>query len=271
MTQELQDKVIVVTGGGSGIGRGTALAMAAEGARLVIADLFEDSAATVAGEIVANGGEAIALRCDVTQSAEVEQMFDAVIAHYGRVDCAFNNAGIEGRFARTVEYSDADWAQTLAVNLNGVFYCLRRELQEMLKNPSGGSIVNTASITGLVGWRGAPAYSASKHAVIGLTRTARERALPDPGECGVSRRGRNPDGRTSLCRDAGRKGAAGRTPPAGPSRPGLGSVECGDLAVLRSRLVHNGPCADGRRRLRGAMSAGHPPLRRAASFCVNLA
>lgn len=172
MTQELNDKVIVVTGGGSGIGRGTALAMAAEGARLVIADLVEDSAAAVAADIVASGGEAIALCCDVTQSAEVEQMFDAVIAHYGRVDCAFNNAGTEGRFARTVEYSDADWAQTLAVNLNGVFYCLRRELQEMLKNPSGGSIVNTASVTGLVGWRGAPAYSASKHAVIGLTRTA---------------------------------------------------------------------------------------------------
>ncbi len=169
---ELADKVIVVTGGGSGIGRETALAMAAEGARLVIADLVEDSATAVAGEIAAAGGAALGLRCDVTRSDDVEQMFDEVIAHYGRVDCAFNNAGIEGRFARTVEYSDSDWAQTIAVNLTGVFYCLRREIQEMLKNPSGGSIVNTASITGLVGWRGAPAYSASKHAVVGLTRTA---------------------------------------------------------------------------------------------------
>ena len=172
MTGELADKVAVVTGGGSGIGREAALAMAQAGARLALIDLNADSAAAVAREIHTNGGEAMSVPCDVTRVAEVERAFDEIIAHYGRLDCAFNNAGIEGRYARTVDYTDEDFAQTFAVNVNGVFYCLRRELREMLKNADGGAIVNTASITGLVGWRGAPAYSASKHAVIGLTRTA---------------------------------------------------------------------------------------------------
>ena len=172
MNGELADKVIVVTGGGSGIGRETALAMSAAGAQLAIADLSAERAVAVADEIVAGGGTALALQCDVTVRADVERAFDAVIERFGRVDCAFNNAGIEGRYARTSEYTDEDWHQTLAVNLTGVFYCLRREIREMLQNPHGGSIVNTASVTGLVGWRGAPAYSASKHAVIGLTRSA---------------------------------------------------------------------------------------------------
>jgi len=172
MGGELAGKIIVVTGGGSGIGRETALAMAGAGAEVVIVDLSAARAVAVADEIGAAGGSALGLQCDVTQRAEVERAFDAVIARFGRVDCAFNNAGIEGRYARTAEYTDEDWHQTLAVNLTGVFYCLRREIQEMLKNPRGGSIVNTASVTGLVGWRGAPAYAASKHAVIGLTRSA---------------------------------------------------------------------------------------------------
>lgn len=172
MSLELDNRVAVVTGGGSGIGRATALAMATAGAKLALVDLNADSAAAVAREIADAGGTALAVRCDVTQSADVERAFDEILAHYGRIDCAFNNAGIEGRYARTVDYTDEDFAQTFAVNVHGVFYCLRRELREMLKNPAGGAIVNTASITGLIGWRGAPAYSASKHAVIGLTRTA---------------------------------------------------------------------------------------------------
>jgi len=172
MTLELDKRIAVVTGGGSGIGRETALAMAAAGAKLALLDRNAEAADAVASEIAARGGEALGIACDVTRSDEVERAFDAVLARFGRIDCAFNNAGIEGRYARTIDYTDEDFAATFAVNVNGVFYCLRRELREMLKNPGGGSIVNTASITGLVGWRGAPAYSASKHAVIGLTRTA---------------------------------------------------------------------------------------------------
>lgn len=172
MTGELIDRVAVVTGGGSGIGRETALAMAKAGAKLALIDRDGAAAAAVAAEIAALERPALAVTCDVTRSTEVERAFDEIMAHFGRVDCAFNNAGIEGRYARTVDYTDEDFAQTFAVNVNGVFYCLRRELREMLKNATGGAIVNTASITGLIGWRGAPAYSASKHAVIGLTRTA---------------------------------------------------------------------------------------------------
>lgn len=172
MANELIDKGIVVTGGGSGIGRETALAMAREGATVVIADLGEASGEAVAETLRAGGGQAMAQRCDVTSAADIDRLFDAVIARYGRVDGAFNNAGIEGKYARTAEYTEFDWQQTIAVNLTGVFLCMRREIQDMLQNPRGGTIVNAASVTGLAGWRGAPAYSASKHGVIGLTRTA---------------------------------------------------------------------------------------------------
>ncbi|MBI5616587.1 MAG: SDR family oxidoreductase [Gammaproteobacteria bacterium] len=171
MGTELKGKAIVVTGGGSGIGRETALAMAAEGALLAIADINLEAAEETVALIESKGGFAMAGKCDVSKSAPVDAFFDSVIDAYGRVDCAFNNAGIEGVYGRTSEYTDADWQNVLDVNLTGVFHCLRKECQLMLKQPTGGSIVNTASIVGLIGWRGAPAYVATKHAVVGLTKT----------------------------------------------------------------------------------------------------
>lgn len=167
----LQDKIIVVTGGASGIGRETALGMAREGATVVVCDRAVEAGNAVLAEIEAAGGQGMFHHADVTSTPAVEKMFDAVIKRYGRLDCAFNNAGIEGTYGFTAEATDEDWARTLAVNLTGVFVCMRREIREMLKT-GGGAIVNTASVTGLVGWRGAPAYSASKHAVVGLTKTA---------------------------------------------------------------------------------------------------
>lgn len=171
MTGRLAGKVAVVTGAASGIGRATALAMSAAGAQVALADVSVEAGAQLAAEIEAGGGEALFVETDVAVGEAVERLFDRVIARWGRLDCAFNNAGIadSGRF--TAEASEADFDRVIGINLKGVWLCLRREIREMLV-VGGGAIVNTASVAGLVGWRGAGAYSASKHAVIGLTRTA---------------------------------------------------------------------------------------------------
>lgn len=171
MAGELQDKVALVTGGASGIGRATALAMVAAGAKVAICDRDATLGPQVVGEIERLGGQAMFCHADVTNAAQVTAMVDAIVGRYGRLDCAFNNAGIEGAYGPTVDYAQDEFERVFAINVLGVFLCLQAELRAMLKT-GGGAIVNTASITGLVGWRGAPAYSASKHAVVGLTRTA---------------------------------------------------------------------------------------------------
>ncbi|MGD9604239.1 MAG: SDR family oxidoreductase [Gammaproteobacteria bacterium] len=171
MNGALQGKVALVTGGASGIGRATALEMAAAGAQVAVVDRDTTSGPQVVTEIERAGGAAMFCRADVTQAADVDAMVEVVVARFGRLDCAFNNAGIEGAYAPTVDYDEAEFQRVFAINVLGVFLCLRAELRQMVKQ-GAGAIVNTASITGLVGWRGAPAYSASKHAVIGLTRSA---------------------------------------------------------------------------------------------------
>ena len=170
MNGALNGKTCFVTGGASGIGRSTALLMAQEGARVAIFDREADQGAEVLAEIQALGAEALFSRGDVTSSTDIASAIDAVLHRFGRLDCAFNNAGIEGAHARLVDYDEAEFARVMAVNVTGVFLCMQQEIRAMQKS-GGGSIVNTASVTGLVGWRGAPAYSASKHAVIGLTRS----------------------------------------------------------------------------------------------------
>jgi NAD(P)-dependent dehydrogenase (short-subunit alcohol dehydrogenase family) len=164
-------KVALVTGGGNGIGRATSTAFARHGAKVVVVDRDGAGAEATAGIIRQNGGDAIAVTADVTQSKDVKGYVRSAIEKYGRIDCFFNNAGIEGKLAATAEYDEAVFDAVIGVNLKGVFLGLRHVLPEMIRQGSG-AVVNTASVAGLVATPGMPAYVASKHAVIGLTKTA---------------------------------------------------------------------------------------------------
>lgn len=177
MAGTLHDKVALVTGGASGIGRATALTLAREGAKLVVADLNDDGGQQTVHLITENGGDATFLRVDVTQATEAEAMIAQAVATYGRLDCAYNNAGISGagiggdQRTLTADYPDERWHRIIAINLTGVWLCMKYELRQMLTQ-GGGAIVNTASVAGLVGLPYASAYVASKHGVVGLTKTA---------------------------------------------------------------------------------------------------
>ncbi len=164
-------KVALVTGGGNGIGRATSVAFARHGAKLVVVDRDAAGAEATAGIIRQNGGEALAVTADVTRSADVKAYVKAAIDKFGRIDCFFNNAGIEGKVAPTAEYDEAVFDQVIGVNVKGVFLGMRHVLPEMIRQRSG-AVVNTASVAGLVATPGMPAYVASKHAVVGLTKTA---------------------------------------------------------------------------------------------------
>jgi NAD(P)-dependent dehydrogenase (short-subunit alcohol dehydrogenase family) len=164
-------KVALVTGGGNGIGRAGCVAFARHGAKVVAVDRDGAAAEATAGIVRQNGGEAIAVTADVTKSAEVQAYVKATIDMFGRIDCFFNNAGIEGKFMPIAEYDEAVFDAVIGVNVKGVFLGLRHVLPQMIRQKSG-AIVNTASVAGLVGTPGMPAYVASKHAVLGLTKTA---------------------------------------------------------------------------------------------------
>src|SRR5882757_1878786 len=164
-------KVALVTGGGNGIGRATSAAFARQGAKVVVVDRDDAGAEATAGIIRQNGGDAIAVTADVTKSKEVKSYVRTAIEKYGRIDCFFNNAGIEGRLAATAEYDEAVFDQVFGVNLKGVFLGLRHVLPQMIRQGCG-AVVNTASVAGLVGTPGMSAYVASKHAVLGLTKAA---------------------------------------------------------------------------------------------------
>jgi NAD(P)-dependent dehydrogenase (short-subunit alcohol dehydrogenase family) len=177
MPGQLDGKVALVTGGASGIGRATALTFAREGARLIIADMNVDGGQQTVHLITENGGEAVFVATDVTQAAAVEALLAQAVETYGRLDCAYNNAGISGvgiaGDARTLtaDYPAERWHQVLAINLTGVWLCMKYEIVQMLQQ-GGGAIVNTASIAGLAGLPYASAYVASKHGVVGITKTA---------------------------------------------------------------------------------------------------
>jgi NAD(P)-dependent dehydrogenase (short-subunit alcohol dehydrogenase family) len=164
-------KVALITGGGNGLGRAAALGFAKHGAKVVVVDRDGPAAEATAGIVRQNGGEALAVTADVTRTADVKAYVKATIDKYGRIDCFFNNAGIEGKLAPTAEYDEAVFDAVIGVNVKGVFLGLRHVLPEMIKQ-GGGAIVNTASVAGLVGSPGMSAYTASKHAVIGMTKTA---------------------------------------------------------------------------------------------------
>ena len=172
----LDGKVALVTGGASGIGQATAVVMAREGARVAVADRAEADAAATVALINAAGGQAIAIGGDVTREADVAAMMARTVSAFGRIDCAFNNAGIAARAVgpagqRTHELSQAAFDTMLAVNLTGVFLCLKYEIAQMLSQGSGGAIVNTASIAGLIGLATSAHYVAAKHGVVGLTKS----------------------------------------------------------------------------------------------------
>ena len=163
-------KTALVTGGGSGIGRAAAMEFATWGASVVVSDIDGASAEQTAAAIEASGGDAASVRTDVSVDSDVEAMVDFAVATYGGLDFAFNNAGIAGPMATTVTYSEADFDQVIAVNLKGVWLCMKHEIPRMLDR-GAGSIVKTTSIAGLVGGASA-AYNASKHGVIGMTKQA---------------------------------------------------------------------------------------------------
>jgi NAD(P)-dependent dehydrogenase (short-subunit alcohol dehydrogenase family) len=164
-------KVAFVTGAASGIGRATAIAFATEGARLAILDRAEDALSDTANAVRKAGGEVLVLACDVSRPEQVEAAIGRVVESFGRLDIAFNNAGVENKAAPVHEIELAEWDRILDINLRGTFVCMKHELAQMVRQ-GGGVIVNTSSGAGVRGVAGGASYAASKHALVGLTKSA---------------------------------------------------------------------------------------------------
>lgn len=165
-----EQRAAIVTGGGSGIGRATALALAKDGARVAVADIDERRGRGAVELLEINGKNAVFVQTDVTRDSDCANLVETTLKHFGRLDIAFNNAGIVGYPALTADYGVAKWQRVIDVNLTGIFNCMTHELTHMKEH--GGVIVNTASVMGLIGSVGGSAYCASKHGVIGLTKAA---------------------------------------------------------------------------------------------------
>src|SRR3954452_5428913 len=168
---DFSGKVALITGAASGMGLATARAFAEAGAAVVLADFKEDAVKAAAEELAAAGHKALAVRCDVSDDAQVAAMVDRSVAEFGRIDAAFNNAGVMARIVPTADSTREDWDRVIGVNLRGVWSCMKHELRQM-ERQGGGAIVNNASVGALTGNPGIGSYIASKHGVVGLTRTA---------------------------------------------------------------------------------------------------
>jgi NAD(P)-dependent dehydrogenase (short-subunit alcohol dehydrogenase family) len=171
MAGRLENKVALVTGAGSGIGKASALAFAKEGAKVVAEDLDVEAGEETANRILEAGGAAIFIRADVSKAVEVEEMVNNTVEIYGRLDCAYNNAGVAVSPRLTPDTTEEDWDRVMNVNLKGVWLCMKFEIPHMLKQGKG-VIVNASSMVGLIGLAKRSAYAASKHGVIGLTKVA---------------------------------------------------------------------------------------------------
>lgn len=171
MNISFENKVALVTGAGSGLGLATAKAFAQSGASVVLADLNEKAVRSAAEQLSAQGHKALALRCDVADDAEVEAMVERTVAAFGQLDAAYNNAGVQNVIAEAADASREDFDRVMSVNLRGVWSCMKFELRQMLRQGSG-AIVNCSSIGGLVGGARRGTYQASKHGVLGLTKSA---------------------------------------------------------------------------------------------------
>ncbi|MGQ7933795.1 glucose 1-dehydrogenase [Paraburkholderia sp. D1E] len=171
MNITFEGQVALVTGAGSGMGLATAKAFAEAGAAVVLADFNEETVRAAAQELVSDGHKAIAVRCDVADEAQVKEMVDATMSAFGRLDAAYNNAGINSPVAETADASSEEYDRVMAINLRGVWNCMKYELLQMRKQGSG-AIVNCSSLGGLVGIAGRGVYHASKHGVLGLTKSA---------------------------------------------------------------------------------------------------
>jgi NAD(P)-dependent dehydrogenase (short-subunit alcohol dehydrogenase family) len=170
-TEDFTDKVAFVTGAASGIGRTTAVAFARAGADVAVADITEEGVQETARMVEEAGGQATAVRCDVTQAEDVQAALDETVQAFGGLDFAFNNAGVEQERAPLAEITEDEWERSIDTNLRGMFLCMKHEIPLLLEG-NGGAIVNTSSGAGVKGFEAQAAYSASKHGVVGLTKAA---------------------------------------------------------------------------------------------------
>jgi NAD(P)-dependent dehydrogenase (short-subunit alcohol dehydrogenase family) len=172
MTKTLEGKVALITGGTTGIGRDTAVLFAKEGAKVVFTGRREKEGNETLNLVRAAGGNGLFLKSDVAKTSDIQSMVQKTVEKYGRLDIAFNNAGVEGAWIPIADQTEENWDYVHNINLKGLWLCLKYEIQQMMKQGSGGAIVNMSSVAGLMGYAGASVYVASKHGVIGLTKCA---------------------------------------------------------------------------------------------------
>lgn len=172
LLEDLKGKVAIVTGAASGIGRATALLFAERGADVVVADVNDDGGERTRHMIEEMGKKAIYVKCDVAREVDVKYMVERAVKTFGRLDYAFNNAGVEGEMKSIIDTTEDQWDRLMNINLKGAWLCMKHELNQMIAQGTGGAIVNCASIAGVVGFNGASTYCASKHGMVGLTKAA---------------------------------------------------------------------------------------------------